>query len=203
MKTPTLLIDNGHGKNTAGKRSPDGRLMEWEFARKVAQKCAELAPQYGLKAVILVPEERDVALSTRAARANDYIKQHPSEHCALVSIHGNAAGDGSSWMAARGWEAWTTIGKNNSDTLADRLYYHATLIFPVGTRLRTDKSDGDLDKEKDFTIIKKANCPAVLTENFFFDNKEDCDFMLSEDGIDMIARVHLAASQDYFRVLYS
>ena len=47
MKTPTLLIDNGHGKNTAGKRSPDGRLMEWEFARKVAQKCAELAPQYG------------------------------------------------------------------------------------------------------------------------------------------------------------
>lgn len=203
MRTPTLLVDNGHGKNTAGKRSPDGRLMEWAFARSVAKRIEELAPQYGVKAVRIVPEDRDIVLKSRAKRVNDYIKKNPNERCVLVSIHGNASGNGTSWMSARGWEAWTTVGQNNSDTFADRLYYQAALLFPKGTRLRSDKIDGDLDKEKDFTIIKKANCPAVLTENFFFDNKDDCEYMLNDDGIDTIARVHLAAAQNFLQVLCS
>lgn len=199
----TLLIDNGHGKNTAGKRSPmmeDGRtqLYEWEFTRKVAQRIVELAPQYDIKPVILVPEEEDIALSIRAARANKYIRSNPDEKFVLVSIHGNAAGNGSAWMKARGWEAWTTIGKNNSDKLAEKLYDAAGKFFPAGTKLRADNSDGDKDKEKDFTVIKKASCPAVLTENFFYDNPDDCRYMLSFEGIDAIARVHLAGTIYYF-----
>ncbi len=199
----TLLIDNGHGKNTAGKRSPlmeDGRtqLQEWEFTRKVAQRIVELAPQYDIKPVILVPEEEDIALSIRAARANKYIRSNPAEKCVLVSIHGNAAGNGSAWMKARGWEAWTTIGKNNSDKLAEKLYDAAGKFFPAGTKLRADNSDGDKDKEKDFTVIKKASCPAVLTENFFYDNPDDCRYMLSFEGIDAIARAHLAGTIYYF-----
>lgn len=30
-----VLIDNGHGENTPGKRSPDGRLREWAYSRKL------------------------------------------------------------------------------------------------------------------------------------------------------------------------
>ena len=37
-----VLLDNGHGENTAGKRSPkwkDGtQLFEWEYAREIAQR---------------------------------------------------------------------------------------------------------------------------------------------------------------------
>ena len=29
-----VLIDNGHGENTPGKRSPDGRLREWHIQGK-------------------------------------------------------------------------------------------------------------------------------------------------------------------------
>ena len=32
-------------------------------------------------------------------------------------------------------------------------------------------------KEKDFTLLYKVNCPCVLTENFFYDNKEECLWM--------------------------
>lgn len=199
----TLLIDNGHGKNTAGKRSPmmeDGRtqLYEWEFTRKVAQRIVELAPQYDIKPVILVPEEEDIALSIRAARANKYIRSNPDEKFVLVSIHGNAAGNGSTWMSARGWEAWTTVGKTNSDKLAEHLYNAARKFFPVDTKFRTDKADGDQDKESNFTVIYKAICPAVLTENFFYDNLDDCRYMLSYEGIDAIARAHLAGTVYYF-----
>ena len=33
-----VLIDNGHGENTPGKRSPDGRLREWAYTRKIADR---------------------------------------------------------------------------------------------------------------------------------------------------------------------
>ena len=31
-----ILIDNGHGANTQGKRSPDGRLIEALYTREIA-----------------------------------------------------------------------------------------------------------------------------------------------------------------------
>ena len=37
-----ILIDNGHGVDTAGKRSPDGSLREYKYAREIAEKVAEM-----------------------------------------------------------------------------------------------------------------------------------------------------------------
>lgn len=31
-----VLLDNGHGAETPGKRSPDGRLQEYAYAREIA-----------------------------------------------------------------------------------------------------------------------------------------------------------------------
>ena len=31
-----ILIDNGHGENTPGKRSPDGSLREYAYTREIA-----------------------------------------------------------------------------------------------------------------------------------------------------------------------
>ena len=31
-----VLIDNGHGENTKGKRSPDGKLREYAWTREIA-----------------------------------------------------------------------------------------------------------------------------------------------------------------------
>ena len=33
-----ILIDNGHGQSTPGKRSPDGRFLEFKFNREIAQR---------------------------------------------------------------------------------------------------------------------------------------------------------------------
>ena len=32
-----ILIDNGHGENTSGKRSPDGVFREYKYAREIAE----------------------------------------------------------------------------------------------------------------------------------------------------------------------
>lgn len=96
----------------------------------------------------------------------------------LLSIHVNAASNGV-WRNATGWSAYTTRGVTNSDKLAECLYDAATNVLK-DRKIRTDKSDGDRDYESDFYVIKKSNCPAVLTENFFMDNKDDVEYLLSE-----------------------
>jgi N-acetylmuramoyl-L-alanine amidase len=64
-------------------------------------------------------------------------------------------------------------------------------------RIRKDESDGDSDKESDFTILTKTNCPAILTENFFMDTQKDCKFILSDEGREKIADMHVSAILRY------
>lgn len=52
-------------------------------------------------------------------------------------------------------------------------------------------TDGDPDKESGFYILKHTKCPAVLTENLFQDNKEDVEFLLSEEGKRAIISLHV------------
>jgi N-acetylmuramoyl-L-alanine amidase len=97
----------------------------------------------------------------------------------MLSVHVNAAGNGD-WYNATGWSAWTTKGQNNSDKLADCLYEAAEEILkPLGKKLRYDMTDGDKDFESNFYVIKRVNCVACLTENFFMDNMNDVDWLLS------------------------
>ena len=65
-----VLIDNGHGKNTKGKCSPDKRLMEWQWTRWVAAMVCEKLMKKGIDARLLVPEETDISLAERVRRTN-------------------------------------------------------------------------------------------------------------------------------------
>ncbi len=64
-----ILIDNGHGVNTPGKRSPDGRFREYAWAREIARAIVADCKDLGYDAELLVPEEYDVCLSARPAKA--------------------------------------------------------------------------------------------------------------------------------------
>ena len=35
-----ILIDNGHGIQTKGKRSPDGKFLEYAYTREIARQVA-------------------------------------------------------------------------------------------------------------------------------------------------------------------
>ena len=120
----------------------------------------------------------------------------------------NAAGNGS-WMNACGWSAWTTRGKTISDKLAECLYegadyvigkrkYYSNTITGSCKAIREDKSDGDRDWESNFQIIKGANCAAVLTENFFMDNKQDVNYLMSSQGLNDIIALHIKGIQNYY-----
>ena len=99
-------------------------------------------------------------------------------------------------MSARGWEAWTSVGKTKADKLATCLYEDAEHCLP-GMNMRKDMADGDPDKESQFYILRHTNCPAVLTENLFQDNREDVEFLLSERGKMAIVSLHVWGIMKY------
>ena len=189
-----IILDPGHGYNTTGKASPiwpDGtQLFEWEFNRDVARRVKRDLSHQGIKSVILVEGAIDVYLHVRANRANEIARRFPGSF--LISIHGNATPGG------RGWEVWTSPGQTESDKIATKLYESAK-YYLQGFRMRHDYTDGDPDKESPFTILMKTTCPAVLTENLFYDNEKECRFMLSDYGKEMITKLHVDGIIDYMR----
>lgn len=190
----TVILDNGHGTDTPGKRSPvwpDGsQLLEWEFNRDIVCRLTGMLVRDGRSYEVLVPEMSDVPLSERCRRANEIYDREAGD-CILLSIHGNAGG-------GTGWEAYTTRGETKADGLASLLYNEAEREFiRDGWRIRKDFADGDADKESDFYILKHTKAPAVLTENFFMDNERDCRLMLSAEGRERIARIHFNAIQRF------
>ena len=185
-----ILLDNGHGENTPGKRSPDGKLREYLYAREIAEAIERELKLRGYDAERIVHENVDVPLAERARRVNELCGRLGTSNVILISIHCNAAGNGSEWMQARGWAAYTSKGKTKADKLAECLY-NAASCHLTGQKLRKDYSDGDSDWEESFYILRKTKCPAVLTENFFQDNKDDVDYMLSSDGKQNIINTHV------------
>lgn len=192
-----ILIDNGHGENTPGKRSPDGKLREYAYTREIAERIVSELKQRGYDADRIVKEDTDVSLKERVKRVNDICRKFGSSNVVLVSVHCNAAAN-YGWSKARGWSAYTSIGQTKADVLADRLYESARMLF-TGQRIREDRSDGDPDWEEGFYILKHTKCPAVLTENFFQDNKEDVDYLLSDAGKQAIVSVHVDGIINYIK----
>ena len=197
-----ILIDNGHGIDTKGKRSPDGRLLEYLENRIIARGIEDALTARGLDASLLVPEETDIPLLERCRRVNEWCRQLGKDNVLLISIHCNAAGRGDRWLSARGWCAYTTRGNTRADSLATSLYTAAQAHLP-GHRLRTDYTDADPDLEKDFYLLRHTLAPAVLVENLFMDNPTDCAFLLSPEGQQALVDLHVDGIIRYLQDLSS
>jgi len=130
---------------------------------------------------VLVPELNDVSLSERVRRANAW-----NSNAVYVSVHANAG-------RGRGYEVFTSPGQTRSDAIATRFLRSFAQVFPEAN-LRTDISDGDPDKEANFTVLTDTSMPAILTENFFMDNEQECKhYLMDNTGRELIAVAHYQA----------
>lgn len=195
-----ILIDNGHGLNTSGKRSPDEKFIEAIYTRQLARRIVADLQDRGYDAELLTPEDDDTPLSERVKRVNAYCKALGNRNIILVSIHINAAGNGSKWTTATGWSCYTCKGQTESDRLATCLYQSAIKNFP-GRRIRTDLSDGDMDWEENFYLLQKSLCVAVLTENFFMDNHSDLEYLQSRVSKLAIVDTHVEGIIEYLNAI--
>ena len=193
-----VLVDRGHGIETLGKRSPDGVLREWKYCNEIATEVVKRLKTLGYNAQMLVTEENDISLGTRCKRANEVCKHFGASNVLLVSIHLNAKGNGSAWMDARGWHACVSMNASaRSVQLASYLFDAASA---QGLKMRSPKP-GQKWWAQNLAICRDTNCPAVLTENLFQDNKSDCDFLLSDKGREAIINLHVTGIVNYIKSL--
>ena len=207
-----ILIDAGHGVQTLGKCSPllddsikigvefteKGRFKEWKYTRVIANQVVDKLKDMGYDARLVTPEDNDASLAERIRRINTVCNKEGASNVLMISVHANAVGDSSKWMEGKGWEAYTTRGETISDKLAEFLYKRADSNIK-GRKIREDWTDGDRDKEADFYIIKHAKCAAVLTENFFYDNKDDLKYLTSDEGVHAVVRTHIEGIIDFIK----
>lgn len=157
----------------------------------------------GYNVELTTTSEKEPGLTKRVNNINAFCNKFGAKNVCVVSIHLNAAGNGE-WRNATGWEAWTSKGQTQGDKLAECLYDAAeqvlTPLFPSVSKsklIRVDFADGDRDKESNFTVLYKSKCAACLTENFFMDNKDNVDWLLSPCGRDAIVRLHVEGIKKY------
>jgi N-acetylmuramoyl-L-alanine amidase len=195
------ILDNGHGGiidgvyQTPGKRSPvwpDGtQLFEGEFNRAIVNRLMDLCKANNIDVINLVDTAEDVPLPYRTSKANSMAKSS-NKPCIYVSIHAN----GFTEESANGWSVYTSLGETKSDAIATILFEKAATEFK-GEYMRKDTySDGDVDKEANFSVLVNTTMPAILSENFFMTNYDNCHkYLMTEEGRDRIAKIHFQMMQ--------
>ncbi|RQV92575.1 MAG: N-acetylmuramoyl-L-alanine amidase [Calditrichaeota bacterium] len=162
-----FAVGDGHGKETPGKRTPDG-YRENFFNNAAKIHTIREMKRHGVTMLDASPESDDTPLSTRVARVNAGIKGvKPKGYC---SIHFNAYGDGEKYNEVEGIETHChpQAPSNGCKLLAK--YLQEALI--KGTK---QKNRGV--KYSDFYVLRKTYCPAALVECGFMTNKRESELM--------------------------
>lgn len=196
-----VILDAGHGKDTPGKCSPDKSFYEWEWTRRAAELLELSLKLKGYTVHRIYPDiyedfKSGKYITNRIIKANSIVKDHPNASIILISMHNNAAGDGSDWTAASGFSAFVAP---NSSSASKRL---AGLLIDEAAQVGL-KGNRSIPVQKywtgNFGILTKTKCPAVLTENLFMDNKDDVKYLKSDKGLNELVKVHIRAIERYFK----
>lgn len=193
-----ILLDAGHGVETPGKRSPDGRLREYKYCREIAREVQNQLINKGFQVELIVPDDTDIPLMQRCRIVNQYCDKYGKTNTVLVSIHCNAAGSGTDWMNAQGWSVFISNNSSNKSKKLAECLFNAAQQENLALR---KYSQTQVYWKQNLAICRETYCPAVLTENLFQDNKEDVEFLLSEKGKETIVRLHVNGILNYIKVI--
>ena len=195
-----ILIDNGHGQFTAGKRSTDGEFREYYYNRIVARRVTSRLKELVYDAELLVPEDDDISLTERCRRVNAWCLLHGKKNAICISIHFNAHGNGYEWTKASGWAIYTSKGNTAADELATAIAEAAKTNLPA-MKMRADFSYGDIDFEEDFKILRGTLCACVLSENGFMTNEKECRWLQTEEALSALVKTHVEGIVNYLATI--
>lgn len=191
MSKYLIGLDDGHGMETAGKRTAPLKedikfrgktfkkgsiIHENDFNENLMELVEKGLDRCGIGHIQLAPGDSDISLANRVKTAN------AKKVDLVVSFHANALG--SQWQSkAYGLVVIhhvncstkaKTLAKNCYNHLSKEVKWYSNGATKYGVRADTDISGFSL------YILKNTNAPAVLIEYGFMDNWEDVKMMCSE-----------------------
>jgi N-acetylmuramoyl-L-alanine amidase len=171
-----IAVDDGHGMETAGKRTPafpDGTFMrENEFNRAVIEKLIVHLRRNDFDVIHVSAGDTDVSLKTRTDLANNTKENgfgRPAD--AMVSVHANAMGN--VWNPkAKGIEIFYREGSKDGKKVALNIQEFLVKGTPLINRgLKT----------ANLHITRESQMPAVLIEGAFMDNPDEALLLKSDE----------------------
>ena len=196
-----IILDSGHAKVTAGKRSPDSSLMEWEFNNDMQYRLKKRLEQLGFEVYLVNPTPEkgsEVSLASRCSLANNYwAKLGKPGNCLFISLHANASGSGS-WSTARGVEVFTSTNASSKSQAAAKkvcaAIYKDVYAIDKGFKNRGHKLNN-------FYVVKNTNMASILIEYEFYSNKDGV--ALLKNKRDLLCEATLKGICEHFGVTYS
>ena len=199
MSNYIWLLDAGHGgiKDGVYTTAPgkmhvfDDGLTFYEGVnnRLIVDKLSTMLVVNNIEHRLVHDHELDTPLKERVNLANQLHAK--TKRCIYLSVHSDAMPEGAHGKGS-GISVYTSIGETPSDVLAE-IFCSTYQRMLSQFKFRKDTSDGDLDKEENFYVLRRTNCPAILVENLFFDNRKEAEFLLSAAGQNQIALTLLNA----------
>jgi N-acetylmuramoyl-L-alanine amidase len=156
-----IMIDAGHGPNTSGKRSPDGRIREFHFNAAVADETKKRLMLDGHTVFFSHQPGLDVSLYERTALANRLKAD------LFVSIHANAFG--SFFNETNGIETFTYTKPSAAANKFAASIQEALIMS-------THRKDRGV-KRADFAVLRDTRMPAVLIECGFMTHREEAELL--------------------------
>lgn len=204
MEKKRVVLDPGHGVETAGKRSPDGTYLEHEFNLDVARRIKAKLERHGVEVILtrstqheLFPGDPNADLAARVKISNT------AKPDLFVSIHsnaydpeGDADGDGNpvDWSEASGYlivtsAAGETAGRNRA----------ARAILARAKDAGIQLHGGGLQHAL-YYVLRHTNDPAVLIEHGFHTNIREVELLKNSVYRDLLAKVDAQGILDYLGI---
>lgn len=178
MKQKLVILSDGHGENTAGKRShkfDDGYVLkENYFNEPVVDYIKTSLSKYKCEICHVSDGKEDTSLKARTDKANKTYKDMCERYgkknvdCVYVSVHANHDG-GTSWSQANGID---TFAYPKSDKALHTLLLNK-LIAATGLRCRGVK-------EENFHELRETSMTACLCECGFMSNLNEATLLRSD-----------------------
>jgi len=192
-----VLGDNGHGADTAGKRTPkfpDGSFVhEHEFNQPTCTMFLALCEEKGFSVYDIAQGNANVSLKARTDLANKLMKEHkikyPNGKVVLISFHYNAMS--ATWSNAEGIETFYYPGALNSKKLAE-----LTQTELLKGTIQVNRKA----KPIDFHMLRESHMVAILIEAGFMSNKREAGLMLNQNFQFEVAKESCDGVCKYFGV---
>lgn len=195
-----IVIVAGHGDvidkeyQTCGKQSPewwDGlKVYEGFSTHMAAEELVLKLREVGIDRINVTNKPWDYSLSDRVRMCNGIwsidkraiciFLHHNAQPYNVTADYWNENENQYGWSSpatggATGIEVFTSRGQTRSDEFADCVIKKLDIAFPDSIMpMRLDLTDGDLDKEANFYVLKNTYGKAILIEFGFMTTYTDC-----------------------------
>lgn len=182
---PVVVIDAGHGGKDPGKVGVN-EILEKDINLRISLRLKSLLEQNDVVVVMTREEDKDLASENASNRKNEDLRARANlvaetKPTVMVSIHQNsypeAEVDGAQVFYYSGSETGRQLGNM------------------VQNSLKAEINDGNhrvAKANKDYYLLKKSACPAVIVECGFLSNPQEAGLLATEEYQEKIAfAIHL------------